>query len=90
MPSLNDLDPHTRLTVHQAALAEIQLFHAGDDPAAIERLAEAGREACPGADMSACVSDAMEAMAAELRERQRQMAAACGALGSVVRVMVRG
>lgn len=88
MPSLAELDPRTRQSVRQAALAEIQLFRAQDEPGAIERLAEAGREGCQDADVGACVSDAMDEMAADLRERQRQLAAACGALGPVVRLMV--
>lgn len=55
----------------------MDLFQAGDDPRLNEKLAEAGREGCSERDVGAWVS-------------QAQMAAAYGALGSVVRVMVRG
>jgi len=90
MQTLNDLDPDTRRLVRTAAVAEIQLFQAGDDPRMIEHLAQAGREGCAEGEVGAWVSQAQEEMAAELRARQRELAAACGALGSVVRVMVRG
>ncbi len=88
MPSLADLDPETRAQVRRTAVAEISHFGAAGDPALIERLAEAGREGCAEQEAGAWVSEAQEELAAELRERQRQMAAACGALGSLVRVMV--
>lgn len=90
MPRLADLDPETRARIHRAAVAEIELFQAGDDPRMIERLAEAGREGCGEDDAGAWVSEAQEQMAEDLRTRQRELAAACGALGSVVRLMVRG
>ena len=90
MPSLADLDPETRARVRRAAVAEIDLFGAADDPRRIEALARAGREGCAEGDVGTWVSQAQEEMAAELRQRQRELAAACGALGSVVRMMVRG
>lgn len=90
MKSLSDLDPQTRALVQTIATAEITLFQAADDPARIEHLAQAGREGCAEGEVGAWVSQAQEEMAAELRARQRELAAACGALGSVVRVMVRG
>lgn len=90
MPSLADLDPETRRQVRRTAIEEIDLFQAADDPRRIEALAEAGREGCAEGDVGAWVSAAQEEMAAELRARQRELAAACGALGSVVRLMVRG
>ena len=90
MPSLADLDPETLAQVRRAAVAEIDLFGAADDPRRIEDLARAGREGCAEGDVGAWVSQAQEEMAADLRQRQRELAAACGALGSVVRVMVRG
>jgi len=90
MPRLADLDPETRARVHQTAVAEIALFQAGDDPRLIEHLARAGREGCAEGDAGTWVSEAQEQMAEELRTRQRELAAACGALGSVVRLMVRG
>ena len=90
MPSLDHLDPDTRRQVRDAALAEIAWLQAGDDPGRIEQLARAGREGCAEGDVGAWVSEAQEQMAEELRTRQRELAAACGALGSVVRMMVRG
>ncbi|WGM39937.1 hypothetical protein [Caulobacter sp. NIBR1757] len=90
MPSLADLDPETRAQVHRAAIAEIDLFQAGDDPRMIEDLAAAGREGCGEGDVGAWVSEAQEQMAEDLRRRQQELAAACGALGSLVRLMVRG
>ncbi|MDO9337746.1 MAG: hypothetical protein EON95_00840 [Caulobacteraceae bacterium] len=93
MSALKDLDPETRRTVERAALDEIALFGAADDPAAIESLARAGRcgvaEAGASFDLGDKVSDCQEEIAAELRTRQRELAAAVGALGAVVRMMVR-
>lgn len=90
MPHLADLDPETLAQVRRAAVAEIDLFGAADDPRLIEQLAEAGRQGCGEGEASAWVSEAQEQMAEDLRQRQRELAAACGALGSVVRLMVRG
>lgn len=90
MPHLADLDPKTLAEVRRAAVAEIDLFQAADDPRLIDRLAEAGREGCGEGDAGTWVSEAQEQMAEDLRRRQRELAAACGALGSVVRLMVRG
>lgn len=90
MPRLADLDPETLAQIRRAAVAEIDLFQAGDDPRLIDRLAQAGREGCGEGDVGAWVSEAQEQMAEDLRRRQQEMAAACGALGAVVRLMVRG
>ncbi len=90
MPSLADLDPETYAQVRRAAAEEIALFQAGDDPRMIEDLAAAGRAGCAEGAVGAWVSQAQEEMAADLRARQRELAAACGTLGSLVRLMVRG
>jgi hypothetical protein len=93
MPSCAHLDPETRREAEQIALREIRYFRAEGDPAAIEKLAAAGREGesqAPVADKAAgAVSEVMEEMAAELRLRQQGVAAALGSMGSLLRLSLR-
>jgi hypothetical protein len=93
MPSCADLDPETRRQAQAIALREIRYFGARDDPAAIEKLAAAGREAegaSPAGDgLAGVVSDVMEEMAADLRSRQQGIAAALGSMGALLRLSVR-
>lgn len=90
---LHLLDAPTQAIIEETALEEITHFGAEGDPAAIERLAEAGRQQVwPSAEGDALawqVSDKMEEIAAKLRAG-REMAGLMAALGPLVRLSVGG
>lgn len=73
--ALHELDLRTRKIVEETALEEIELFRAWGDPAAIERLAEAGRLQEWGGDEGMAlawqVSDVLDEIAARLRADRR-------------------
>ncbi|WP_374660620.1 hypothetical protein [Phenylobacterium sp.] len=74
-PALHALDLMTRKMVEETALEEIETFRAWGDPAAIERLAEAGRLQDWGGDEGVAlawqVSDVLDEIAARLRADRR-------------------
>lgn len=74
-PALDELDLRTRTIVEETALEEIETFRAWGDPAAIERLAEAGRLQDWGGDEGVAlawqVSDVLDEIAARLRADRR-------------------
>lgn len=84
------LDPETRQIIEETALEEIEHFAAWGDPAAIERLAEAGRcaewSSDEGLAMAWQVSEVMDEIARKLRAGRAELTCAMAALGPLVRL----
>lgn len=82
------LDPETRQIIEETALQEIEHFAAWGDPAAIERLAEAGRcaewSSDEGTAMAWQVSEVMDDIARKLRASRAALSGAMTALGPLV------
>ncbi|MDP2225942.1 MAG: hypothetical protein Q8J78_00485 [Moraxellaceae bacterium] len=90
--ALGDLSPEHRRVIEQTALEEIAQFRADGDPAAIERLAAAGRlqdwPTDEGRILANLVSDAQVAIAERLRQA-RAILSLFGGLGRAHKLAVR-
>lgn len=84
------LAPETRQIIEETALAEIEHFAAWGDPAAIERLAEAGRcsewSSDEGLAMAWQVSEVMDEIARKLRAGRTELSGAIVALGPLIQL----
>lgn len=87
---IETLDPETRQIIEETAIEEIEHFAAWGDPAAIERLAEAGRcaewSSDEGTAMAWQVSEVMDEIASKLRAGRSELTGAMVALGPLVRL----